>query len=509
MACTKNFEEINTNPNALSEVKAYNLFEPILYGMGYQQQTLCQYYNNEIVQVTGFTNGQTQHIKEYIISTGNWQTIWDNYARYGSDCANLVSTAENDGDDYYKALGLILKVYNLCNLSDLFGDIPYKEAYKYEKTPAFESQVDVAENMIADLDTATLILSKKPEISKSGYDLMYGDSYNKWIKLANSMKLRILCRFSGISDSYWDRIQAIVSNPAAYPVMESNDDNANVPFQTVDPYMSYWGQAKVTASSFNSYRLTENMINNMVLFDDNGLATYVDPRLPVYGKQRNNAWKGTVSGCNPSENSAVDEGTSYLNYDLICRSDFPAFLFDYSEVLFIEAEGVEKGKITIAGQTAKSLYEAAVRANMEKWQELGASAPTPIKLRSSDITAFLSSKIGSYDYAAAKDGSSIYGGTEELILTQKYISMLFCGFEQFSEWRRTEYPILTIGDGTSPNDYELPTRLGYPNYTLTSNAKNVAVALERMGGENNMHTALDWSYKKLSEGQHRNPYVAK
>ena len=73
----------------------------------------------------------------------------------------------------------------------------------------------------------------------------------------------------------------------------------------------------------------------------------------------------------------------------------------------------------------------------------------------------------------------------------------------------TEYPVLTIGDGTISNNFELPTRFGYPNYTVSTNSANVGIALERMGGANDMHTALVWSYKKLNGGNHRNPYEAK
>ena len=81
-ACTKNFEEINTNPNGISygDIQAYNCFEPILYGVGSKIQEQAQYYNNELIQMSAFTAGQTQHIKEYIITGGNSQTLWDTYA---------------------------------------------------------------------------------------------------------------------------------------------------------------------------------------------------------------------------------------------------------------------------------------------------------------------------------------------------------------------------------------------------------------------------------------------
>ncbi len=176
---------------------------------------------------------------------------------------------------------------------------------------------------------------------------------------------------------------------------------------------------------------------------------------------------------------------------------------DYSEILFIEAEGVERGKLTISGQTAKTLYEAALDANIEKWDAIGQASPAAKTIRKSDVKALKQSKLASYDKAAAKDGTSIYADPLELILSQKYLSLFYCGFEQYHEWRRTEYPLLTIGVGTGANDNELPTRLGYPNYTVTSNKQHVEEALSRMGGDNNMHTALDWSYLKLN-GSHRN-----
>lgn len=508
-ACTNNFEEINTNPNKIGygDIQAYNCFEPILYGVGYQSQKLCQYYNNELIQMTAFTAGQTQQVKEYQVTAGNWQTIWDNYARYGGDCHHMITLAKKWNDPYYEALGLILKVYNLSNLADLFGDIPYKEAYQYteNRTPVFESQAAVQDYLLADLDTACVRLAAKPTISRSGLDLMYKDNFVKWIKLANSMKLRILCRYSGMNPDNWKKIQEMLDNPTKYPVMTSNADNAYVPFQAQDPYMSFWGQDKQTNKDFQNYRLTERVISMMAELKD-GKASFVDPRLTVFGKQGSKGWVGVVSGCPRNENGAEDaKGPAYLDASLMNRADFPGFIMDYSEVLFIAAEGVERGVLTISGQTAKSLYEAALQANIDKWAEFGQNAETPKIVRAKDVKTLLESSLASYDKAAAKDGTSIYEDALELILSQKWISLLYCGFEQYHEWRRTEYPVLTIGAGTAINDYELPTRLGYPNYTVTSNKQHVQEALARMNGDNNMHTALDWSYLKLN-GQHRNPY---
>lgn len=510
ISCTKNFDEINTNPNKVAFGKAAPsaLFEPLIYGIGINNQYQAWFFANELTQVTAFTGGKTTQIHQYQVTDGNWQSQWDNFARFGFDADHMINQAILKGDKYYEALGLILKVYELSQLSALFGDIPYKEAYQQaaNTTPVFDSQAELATEFIADLDSAAVILKRRPAISKTGLDKMYGDNYARWIKFANSLKLRILCRMSGADDSYWNQIQAMIDNPSQYPVFSENADNAAVPFQSMDPYRSYWGQNSTTESVFTGHRICETVIKMMVEFNAAGNATFEDPRLPIIAVQKKNAWKGSRGGISTDDFKKYDDGAAVPNFAILTADTTPAFLMDYSEVLFILAEGVEKGKLTVAGQTAKSLYEAAVEASIEKWAAIGANAEKPIIVRKSDIRTLMASSLASYDKAKAGGEDSIFGSAEELIACQKYLSLFFCGYEVYNEWRRTEYPQFTPESGTVANEYEVPTRFGYPNYTVASNRANVLRALERMGGANNMHTSLDWSYVKKA-GQHRNPYV--
>lgn len=512
VSCTKDFEKINTNPNKIEFGGAAptSLYEPLIYGIGINNQYQSWFFANELVQVTAFTGGATTQIHQYQITDGNWQNQWDNFARFGFDAEHLVRQAIAKGDKYMEALGLILKVYELQNLSALFGDIPYKEAYKQvENTaPKFDSQEELADLFIADLDSAATILKRRPAITKSGLDKMYGDNYTKWVKFANSLKLRILCRMSGISDSYWNAIQEIVNDPVTYPVFQDNTDNAILGYLSADPYRSYWGQQSTTEATFTLHRFTQTMVDMMCEFNAAGKATFEDPRLPLFAKQKSGAWKGSRGGVSNDEFKQWDTGAAVPNYNTLCQADSPAFFMDYSEVLFILAEGVDKGKLTVPGETAKSLYEDAVCASIEKWAAIGRNLAKPIPVRNSDVTKLLESSLASYDKAAAQNGTSIFGSTEELIACQKFISLYFCSYEVYHEWRRTEYPAFEIANGTSANGYEVPTRFGYPNYTVASNSAHVTEALNRMGGEgaaNNMHIALDWSYKAINH-THRNPH---
>ena len=511
-SCTKDFIEINKNPNKIEfgGVAPTSLYEPMVYGISIHNQNQAWFYANELVQVTAFTGGATTQIHQYQIPDGQWTSQWDNFARYGFDAHHIIDQAIKFEDKYMEALGLIWKVYELSNLSALFGDIPYKEAFMQtaNTTPVFDSQESLVEEFMADLDSASTILRRRPAALKPDIDKMYANNHTKWIKFANSLRMRILCRMSGINDSYWGQIQTMLDNPDLYPVFADNSDNANMPFQELDPYRSYWKQNNTTESSFCNHRFCQKMIDMMVEFNTAGNAIFEDPRLPIYAVQKGGVWKGSRGGVQPSEFKQYDSGSAVPNFAVLTNSGVPAFLMDYSEVLFILAEGVEKGKLTVAGQTAKTLYESAVKASIGKWSNYGQYASKPVIVRSADIDALLSGPLGSYDRAAAQNETSIYGSAEELIACQKFISLYFSGYEVYNEWRRTEYPVFDIADGTSSNGYEVPTRMGYPNYTVASNSANVHAALTRMGGGeavNNMHIPLDWSYVKIY-GSHRNPH---
>ena len=68
--------------------------------------------------------------------------------------------------------------------------------------------------------------------------------------------------------------------------------------------------------------------------------------------------------------------------------------------------------------------------------------------------------------------------------------------EAYHEYRRTNYPELTIGEGTVFNDYILPTRFAYPTTTLATNAVNSEEAINNMGG-NDMKTPIWWSKQAI------------
>ena len=90
-------------------------------------------------------------------------------------------------------------------------------------SPVYDTQESIYAALIANLEEAnTLLTEDAPAIEG---DILYGNDLMKWKKFANSLKLRLLLRRSDRVDPT-AAITAIITDPATYPVFESNDDNA-------------------------------------------------------------------------------------------------------------------------------------------------------------------------------------------------------------------------------------------------------------------------------------------
>ena len=503
-ACTGDFEEINTNPNktTVGQIKASGMFEPLLYNGANEWLNYTWFWNNELIQFTAFTGGTTRQEHRYSISDANWQSIWNTYARYANNALHMRDLSVDQKDRSLEAIALTLKVLYMANLTDMFGDIPYSEAFKAQTggttTPTFDSQKEVYEAMFHDLEEANAIYASNPVFIKPALDGMYVGSMDAWRKFNNSLYLRLLCRVSGRNEmNVGAKMTEILNNPGGYPVFTSNEDNATVTFSGIDPYRNEFANTNEGTFSNSGRKLTEQLIKMTVVTNLVGDQVYQDPRLNIIGKKNTSTdtnpaglWIGTVSGCTTEEQNTVDRGTSWLNASVFCRAEAPGWFMDYAEVQFILAEAALKGYIAGSESAAEQYYTNAVTASLEKWAAYGMYSETPVTITPEDIATFLASDLASWAGATNK---------EELIANQKHLALFWVGMEAYHEYRRTGYPELTIGAGTVYNDYILPTRFAYPNTTMATNGTNAQIALGRMGGENDMKTPVWWS-KQAIEG---------
>lgn len=513
-ACTANFEEINTNPNAISsgEIEPSNVFEPLLiYGMNEMiVESVSLGYQIGQVVVSDASNVREEH--RYNLNNGNFGGRWNTYFEWAVLADHMYNLAVSQNDPNYQAIGLTMKVYYMQGITDLFGGIPYKEAFKVSQgilQPVVETQQEVYQDMMDDLEKANSLYKTNTLLSGSDKDAMYSGDLLKWQKFTNSLYLRVLCRVADRSDSFTpsvrERIATVVGNPDKYPIFTSNADNAFVHYSASTVYYANTFRPinYSNESSFAGERHLSEQLLSMTVFDN---GDYVDPRLPIWGKTRPAAdykWVGAISGCSKdyANSGTILNQESWLNYDTFVRDTAPNIVMSFDEVQFILAEAAQRGWI---GGGAEQYYNQAITACCEKWNEWGEFAAVPTVEKQTDgswkVLSTSPVNITSADIAALLARSEVaYNGTLQRIAEQKWLALFWVsGYEMYSEMRRTGYPEVKIGKGVVTYNYtdgKFMARWPYPQIAMSNNKAHYLEAIAAMGGsseEDNLMTLPVW-----------------
>ena len=128
-------------------------------------------------------------------------------------------------DDIF-AVAEVIRVMALQRATDIYGPIPVSHFGETENP--YESQQTVYENLFRDLDAAIATLTEYATNSADAHplekvDAIYQGDYPKWLKLANSVKLRMAMRIRFVEPG---KAQEYAEAAVAAGVMESSDDGA-------------------------------------------------------------------------------------------------------------------------------------------------------------------------------------------------------------------------------------------------------------------------------------------
>lgn len=321
-------------------------------------------------------------------------------------------------------------------MTDAYGDIPYDEAGRADEGyefPHFEHQQDVYQKMLDDLDTANELLKNLSSGTSIDNDILYDGDLQKWRKLANTLRVRILMRMSAQLD-VTERIAAVFNNPDEYPVFESIDDEATLVYNnSTDFYRWYIQEQNLPADGsgvdFGSeLRISEAIVDSLQMHNDPRLTIYTAPTRNSYNANKQDPTQPLVYRGQPAGLSAVEQAElnkdDYSVLSRTIRSESRAFLVTYSELMLLKAEAIVRG---IINGDASDTYTQGVRASIEKWGFVDAD----------DTDAFLSRT----DMQLADDTTRALSQ----IGTQMWIDSFLNGFEGYANWRRTGYPQLYVG----------------------------------------------------------------
>ncbi|HEY0679442.1 MAG TPA: SusD/RagB family nutrient-binding outer membrane lipoprotein [Chitinophagaceae bacterium] len=501
--CTKNFEDLNTdptkagpesfNPNFLlttSQLR-YTGSADFSYETWRAQlihfSTMMQHFSH----LAGYWVGDKYTINpDY--NAAYFQRAYDEQVKHVVDLVEL--TRDKPEFSNLHQIGRITKALIFHRITDIYGDVPYSEAgmgfYKRIFKPKYDLQQDIYADLLKELEDAAAKLD--PAKDKPTGDLMYNGDITKWKKFAFSLMLRLGMRLTKVDANL---AKTWVEKAAAGGTLSGNADNAFIKHDAGGgrPTVNRISQILNLPYEIPYIRWSRTFINL--------LKTTNDPRLGVLAEipppSPNENTLGAAGDQTPANQLGMPNGYdlqggptdistapgypgSWYKYSrpvnrFYAKMDGITMLLTYGESELLLAEAKQRGW-NVAG-TAAEHYNNGVRAAMTMLSQWDAAAV----VTDAQANAFLAAN----PYNAANG--------LEMISTQYWVATVFNDYETFANWRRTGFPVLTpVNYPGNATGGTIPRRLMYPQGEASTNSENYQAAITRLQGGDKLTSRVWW-----------------
>ncbi len=449
-SCTKNFEEINTDPNNPLDAPSANVLAHAIWNFTWNyfdpwgDMNEPSSYSGQITKIQYIDEARYQY-RESVVNM-LWRASYNNI----NDMEKVIAKESLEGGNpNLVGMAMVWRAYMYLVTTDRWKDIPYSEACKLPEItlPKYDSQESIYNDLLVQLKAANDFFTTAAAYNVGSTDILFGGNATTWKKFCNSLRLRIAIRASSAdSNLAKQHIEEILGDAATYPILASNADNVFLWWPGTQPYVEPWQQDRNTR---DDHGMCKTLID--MLLDLN------DPRLPIYAKpaQSDSQYRGIVHGATPGSFDRKD----ISRIGEVFRDNPAGFspIMRYSEVLFIIAEAAHKGYNT-GGVTAAQAYEAGVIASM-----------TEYSVAATDYQAYLAQAEVEWDGT----------GSLEKLYQQKYISLVKNGQEAWAESRRTDFPLMGPAEASVYQGHNRqPFRYPYPTDEINLNFDNIEPALQ-------------------------------
>jgi phosphotransferase system IIB component len=511
-SCTKDFDEINNDPTQITPEqltadfqhvgsKYKPIFESIyIYSPAWKYQ-LQQNLNADVY--SGYLTNPRPFVGGANNTTYNLVPGWNNFIwtiPYQNIMNNIHDIEEKTEGEYpvFYAIAKILKVEAMHRVSDVFGPIVYTHYGESATTSTYDSQEEVYTAFFEDLDTAVNLLENDlSNTTFTKFDMVYGGDLTKWVKFANSLRLRLAVRIA-MADPAKAQQEAEKALSNANGLIETNDESFIIHGDKAHPLLTI-------ANAWDDIRMNADMESILSGFNDPRISKYFsfkeegdNATIPVVPGE----YKGIRNGLPLLSNYADElaQKAAYVNFSVINKNIMTpnVQLMTAAEVYFLKAEAALRGW-SGAGD-AQTNYETGITTSFDQRGASGAAAyiadntSTPADYvdpvnASNSINAVSSITI-------AWDNSDSDEVKLEKIITQKWIAMFPDGQEAWSEFRRTGYPKLfpvvsNQSGGTIDTNIQI-RRIPFVVSEYDTNSDGVADAITKLGGPDNGGTRLWW-----------------
>ena len=501
-SCTKKYAEINTDRNTIATIGAAEL--PFLFARA-QKEATPSIWNYQIAQnlfadqyAQYIANTATYFPSDRLVIRMDWVGAAFNpiYTDVVPQLQSIFAAADPSSAEY--ALANVLWVQAFHKVTDYWGPIPYFNAGVPGNSVPYDPQDKIYDDFFKRLTAAVNVLKGKTSEKPYGdFDIMYAGDVSKWIKFANTLRLRLAMRISKV-----DPARAKTEGEAAFAagvMTDSPGDDALVKRSTTGDD----NNGLSIMSDWNEFRMSASM--------ESVLKGYSDPRMPVYflPAVKTGTYEGHRNGLTSTQqtqainlhdaNSHV--GPRWTNGDIYPGGikghlSTPQNVMAAAEAYFLRAEGALLG--WNMGGTAKQLYEDGITNSMKQWGITNTTTITNyINSTATPIAPndFLNSPPMT-NVPVKFDPSNIAVQREQIAL-QKWLALFPDGHEAWADYRRSRYlKLYPVANSDNPDITNTNTqwirRITFLDSEKQNNKAEVEKAVGLLGGPDKITTPLWW-----------------
>lgn len=410
--------------------------------------------------------------------------------------ALLENKATRTGQDFYTGIAKIIKAIMWSKEVSVLNNVPYFEAFTDIRQPKYDDGQAIYEDLIKQLDTAIVLIKnaesdKNPKISIA--DIMFHGEKDKWIRFANTVKLRLLMHQANLSSrtSYIEQEIAVINAEGSGFLQSGEDASVNPGFDQQRPneffyfYYRYhpwsykWPEASANIIAMNF--LKENNDPRLSFFYSPAELTFPAGEPEPFPQPGPDNFRGNMFGLPINEAVYPYQSAGYVSQvggipdngpvtpfstGILKGYDMDIWIFTSIESLFLQAEAVYRNLLPGNPEEA---YKDAVKESF-RWLNVGGNSTVP------DLSDQAFEDWYNQEVAANNPNVSWQAAPDKykLLMFQKYLA--FNGIEPLQAWvdyrRNGAYPEIPLSASPGRIGNVMPLRFTYSSNEYMNNAEN-------------------------------------
>ncbi|UYZ59222.1 SusD/RagB family nutrient-binding outer membrane lipoprotein [Hymenobacter latericus] len=455
------------------------------------QASMSTYLGHSVLGLSQPTSAIMQQLVNFRVGAfaldGNtlnnqWQGLYTSMLQNNEQ---IISRGSATGAWGHVGIAQIQKAYVFSQMVDVWGDIPYSQALQgiNNPAPAFDDDAAIYTDLFRLIDEGIANLRRTDASRNPGAeDLIYNGDRAKWIRLGNTLKLKLYNQIR-LTRNVTTEVTPLIAGDLItaaddfefrYGIGAGNPENRHPGFQ--GDYVSTSRENLINPFFYNLMKNNTDPRIPYYFYNQVAVATprtdvdfqdgrFISVRFGSIGPQANSNTSNTrtLQGLYPV-GGRYDNGAGGAATGNSGRGNVPQRFITFFMRKYIEAE--LQLMVLSNPAAARTAFTDALNASFAKVNAIPAADGSPA-IPATAVTAYVTAAQARYDAAAGNEAKL------NVIMTEKYIASFGTGVDVYTDYRRTGYP--DVPNAATDNDPQtvatggFPVRLPYRINDLLSN----------------------------------------